>query len=140
MSSTFCTDLTTGPRTLMKAGGQQLANHVEDLSAKELDLRIALVEEEFNEVIEAARYGLQEELSKELADLIYVTVGMALACGVPISSVYALVCESNLSKVDPDTGEAYAKNEDGKILKGPHYVDPMDKIAELYDNRFIGDE
>lgn len=93
------------------------------------DLRIALIEEEFNEVIEAINWGDPTQIAKELADLVYVVVGTSLAFGYPFNETFGAVCESNLSKFDAE-GHAIIRS-DGKVLKGPHYVAPEPVIKEI---------
>ena len=68
-----------------------------------------------------------EQLSKELCDLIYVTVGTALEFGIDLWAVWDAVQTSNMSKLGPD-GKAI-KRADGKIQKGPNYVPPDIKSA-----------
>ena len=60
---------------------------------------------------------------KELADLIYVCYWLAARLGIDINEALRLVHESNMSKLDPETGKAL-KRADGKVLKGPAYHAP----------------
>lgn len=62
-----------------------------------------------------------------LADLIYVIYGMALECGINLEAVLAQVQASNLSKLGSDGKPIY--RADGKVLKGPKYVDPDIRLA-----------
>ena len=88
-----------------------------------LALRHDLIEEEFNEVNdEMFSYNripiCKQQLTKELADLIYVTIGTAVAFGLPLEEVFTEVHNSNMTKTLDN------KREDGKILKGPDYKKP----------------
>ena len=60
---------------------------------------------------------------KELADLIYVCYWLAARLGIDINEALRLVHESNMSKLDPETGKPL-KRADGKVLKGPAYHAP----------------
>ena len=91
-----------------------------------LQLRQKLLQEEFEEATEALgelTAVLQSdkpvqpadvtEWVHELADLLYVTYGAILACGVDPDPVFAEVHRANLSKAGGPT------REDGKVLKPP---------------------
>ena len=83
-----------------------------------LELRRTLIWEEFNEVMaefdKARAAGQVLELSDllhELADLLYVTYGTFVACGVDADVVFAEVHRANMQKAGGK------RREDGKILK-----------------------
>lgn len=86
-------------------------------------LRVNLLREEYNEVLEAYAERDIEHLTKELADLVYVTYGMAVAFGIPLDEVVAAVHESNMSKLGDD-GQPIYRESDRKVLKGPNYRPP----------------
>lgn len=79
-------------------------------------LRYELIAEEAAEVADAIVRGDLVDVAHELADLLYVTYGTALAYGIPLDDVVAEVHRANLSK----TGE---KRADGKVTKAG-YVAP----------------
>ncbi|MDO4664632.1 MAG: GNAT family N-acetyltransferase [Actinomycetaceae bacterium] len=62
------------------------------------------------------------ETADALADLVYVTYGMALECGINLPAVLQEVQISNLSKLGEDGKPIY--REDGKVLKGPGFFPP----------------
>lgn len=93
------------------------------------DLRLALIDEEFNEFVEALNYGDDVLIAKELGDLIYVVVGTFIAFGYPFNDIFRSICESNFSKFDSE-GHAIFR-EDGKVMKGPNYVAPEPAIREI---------
>ena len=64
----------------------------------------------------------KRKLTKELADLMYVTIGFATTFGLPLEEVFYEVHKSNMSKLGPN-GEVL-RREDGKILKGINYKEP----------------
>lgn len=114
-------------RTFMNACGQG-----KDDGAEIFDLRLALLEEEFTEFMEALNWGDDVFIAKEAADLVYVVVGTCIARGIPFNEVFGALQTSNMSKVGPD-GQV-TKREDGKILKGDHYVAAEDQIREILTN------
>lgn len=96
------------------------------LLVDQMELRRELVMEEANEVRTAES---PEELTKELADLLYVVYGMAVTFGLPIDEVFERVHRSNMSKLGDDGKPIY--RDDGKVLKGPNYQPP--KLDDLFD-------
>ena len=95
-----------------------------------LKMRTKLIEEETKEAVQETlwedAFGVPKvdklELTKELADLLYVTYGMAVTFGLPIDEVFERVHRSNMSKLGDDGKPIY--REDGKVLKGPNYEKP----------------
>ena len=87
-------------------------------------LRLMLVKEEYAEVLSATD---EENLIKELADLVYVTYGYASTFGWNLDEAVRRVHASNMSKLDAQ-GEPIFR-EDGKVLKGPNYKEPY--LADL---------
>ena len=90
-----------------------------------VELRLNLLSEELEEVAEAATV---ENLTKELADLLYVTIGMAVTFGLPLVEVFERVHQSNMSKLGEDGKPIY--REDGKVMKGPNYQPPQ--LGDLF--------
>jgi predicted HAD superfamily Cof-like phosphohydrolase len=92
-----------------------------------LELRQRLIEEEFKETLEAfselranpdVRGEAFAHLMRELADLLYVTYGTFVACGVNADAVFAEVHRVNMHKT---TGPRRA---DGKVLKPADWQPP----------------
>ena len=81
--------------------------------------RTVLIKEEYAEVLSATD---AENMVKELADLVYVTFGMAAKFGWDLDEAIRRVHASNMSKLDDDGSPIY--REDGKVLKGPNYEEP----------------
>lgn len=78
-------------------------------------LRLRLIQEEFDELTEAMAGQDLANVAKELADLLYVVYGTAVAYGMDMEPVFREVHRSNLSKVG-----GY-KRADGKWVKPPTY-------------------
>ncbi len=106
---------------------------------KDINLRIELMEEELDEVLEEFDYAGEEsnnvnpkKLTKELADLLYVVYGTAVSFGLPLEEVFNEVHKSNMSKLDEDGKPIY--RDDGKVLKGPNYKEP--DLGKYFDHAF----
>lgn len=79
------------------------------------DLRLRLIQEEFDELKEAMEQDDLAAVAKEMADLLYVVYGTAVSYGIDMAPVFREVHRSNLSKVG-----GY-KRADGKWVKPPTY-------------------
>lgn len=99
--------------------GHPIADKPQFVKGERLGLRLALIEEEWAEILEAIENGDLANFAKELADLIYVVNGFALEAGIDLDRVFAEVHRSNMSKLGADGKPIY--REDGKVLKGPNY-------------------
>jgi len=117
-------DVEAAVRTFMDACGQE-----RDDSKHALDLRLALLEEEFGELVEALNWGDPVHIAKETCDLVYVAVGLLVTKGIPFNDVFAALQQSNMTKVGPDG--SVVKRDDGKILKGPDFRPAEDLIKEI---------
>jgi predicted HAD superfamily Cof-like phosphohydrolase len=78
-------------------------------------LRVRLIQEEFDELKESMTTGNLASVAKEMADLLYVVYGTAVSYGIDMKPVFQEVHRSNLSKVG-----GY-KRADGKWMKPPSY-------------------
>lgn len=113
----------------MTAMEQPLSQGWDDTEGVYLGSKLIL--EETKELFEAIDAYLDDQSSpehrsnfvKELADLIYVCYWLAARLGIDINEALRLVHESNMSKLDPETGKPL-KRADGKVLKGPAYHAP----------------
>ncbi len=94
-----------------------------ELNQDTKQLRVRLIQEEFDELKEAMASGNLAAVAKEMADLLYVTYGTAVSYGIDMEPVFQEVHRSNLSKVG-----GY-KRADGKWVKPPTYspadIDPI---------------
>jgi predicted HAD superfamily Cof-like phosphohydrolase len=98
-----------------------------DLKEETKELRVRLIQEEFDELKEAMAAGNLAAVAKELADLLYVTYGTAVSYGIDMDPVFREVHRSNLSKIG-----GY-KRADGKWVKPPTYS-PAD-IESIVDEQ-----
>ena len=128
---------------------------VDDLSEETKKARLTLIEEEYGEMLqelvdyESDLVGVdkegfflyplrsdvdREKLAKEMADLVYVIYGSAIAWGIDLDKAVELVHESNMSKVWPD-GKPRYRPQDGKVMKPPTYIAPImtSAVKEIKD-------
>lgn len=98
-------------------------------------LRLALVEEEAGELREAIDANDFPEAVDALVDIIYVTLGAAVAWGVDLGPVFEAVHAANMAK------GAGPMREDGKRLKPPGWKAPdvAGVIERQRDSYRIGD-
>jgi predicted HAD superfamily Cof-like phosphohydrolase len=87
------------------------------------ELRVRLIQEEFDELKEALASDDLSSIAKEMADLLYVVYGTAVSYGIDMDPVFREVHRSNMSKVG-----GY-KREDGKWVKpstySPAHIEPI---------------
>ena len=84
-------------------------------------LRLALIEEEWHELLEAQEDRNLVEVADALIDLLYVIYGTGHAYGIDLDACFEEVHNSNMSKLV----DGYAqKNDMGKVMKGPGYYPP----------------
>ncbi|MCA9471549.1 MAG: hypothetical protein MRJ96_08180 [Nitrospirales bacterium] len=93
----------------------QVASQPTPPDASIQQLRVRLIQEEFDELQEAMQTQNLPNIAKELADLLYVVYGTAVSCGIDMEPVFNEVHRSNMSKVGGH------KREDGKWVKPPTY-------------------
>ena len=86
------------------------------------NLRIALIEEELNELKDAVEDNDIIAIADALADLDYVVNGAAIEYGIDLPTVTAEVHRSNMTKLGLDGKPIY--RDDGKIMKGENYTPP----------------
>jgi hypothetical protein len=106
-----------------------------DPGFRDTALRLSLVEEETRELREAVETGNFPEAVDALVDILYVTLGAAVAWGVDLDLVWRAVHAANMAKGNGPM------REDGKRLK-PHgwkAPDVAGVIDRQRDSYRIGD-
>jgi predicted HAD superfamily Cof-like phosphohydrolase len=87
------------------------------------ELRVKLIQEEFDELKEALAVEDLSSIAKEMADLLYVVYGTAVSYGIDLDPIFREVHRSNMSKVGGH------KREDGKWVKpatySPAHIEPI---------------
>ena len=89
---------------------------------KTRNLRLDLLQEEFQELYEAEVANDIVEIADALGDILYIALGTGVAYGLPLDEVFNEIHRSNMSKLGLD-GKPILR-EDRKVLKGPLYTPP----------------
>ena len=105
-------------------------DQVETGFGKQSDLYLALIREEFNELIKAYFEKDMVEIADGCADLKWVIEGLEETLKLPQQAVWDEVARSNLSKISP-SGKV-EKRQDGKVLKPEGWTPP--DIKSVLDN------
>ena len=106
----------------MKTFGQEVKDKSSFSTDKINKLRIDLIKEELDELIEAMKNKDLLEVADALTDILYVAYGAGLAFGIDLDKCFNEVQNSNMSKLDDNGKPIY--NEMGKVMKGPNYFKP----------------
>ena len=106
----------------MKTFGQNVKQSSSFSSEKINALRVSLIKEELDELIEAINKKDLVEVADALTDILYVTYGAGHAFGINLDDCFEEVQNSNMSKLDKDGKPIY--NDKGKVMKGPNYFKP----------------
>lgn len=94
------------------------------------DFRISLIDEEVQELKDAIANKDKQEVADALADILFVTLGMADALMIDIVDVFNAVCESNMSKF------CKTKVEANKSVEA-YYEKGIDTYSELVMGRYV---
>ena len=106
----------------MKTFGQEVKQSSSLSSDKINKLRVSLIKEELDELVEAMNKKDLVEVADALTDILYVTYGAGHAFGINLDDCFEEVQNSNMSKLDKDGKPIY--NDKGKVMKGPNYFKP----------------
>ena len=106
----------------MKTFGQNVKQSPSFSSEKINALRVSLIKEELDELIEAMNKKDLVEVADALTDILYVTYGAGHAFGINLDDCFEEVQNSNMSKLDKYGKPIY--NDKGKVMKGPNYFKP----------------
>ena len=111
-------------REFMKTFGQEVKTKSEWPSEDVCDLRVDLIQEEFDELREAiyTKEGTLVDVADALTDLLVVIYGAGHAFGLDLDACFKEVHRSNMSKLGEDGKPMY--RDDGKVLKGPNFSEP----------------
>ena len=106
----------------MKTFGQDVKQSSSFSTDKINALRVSLIKEELDELIEAMNKKDLVEVADALTDILYVTYGAGHAFGINLDECFEEVQNSNMSKLDNYGRPIY--NDEGKVMKGPNYHKP----------------
>lgn len=85
-------------------------------------LRVDLLQEEWDEYVDAEEGDDIVAIADALADIIYVAYGTALTYGIDLDHILTLVHESNMDKLGPSRQPIY--RDDGKVAKPDDWAPP----------------
>ena len=108
--------------TFMKTFGQDVKQNPSFSTSKINQLRVDLIKEELDELIEAMNKKDLVEVADALTDILYVTYGAGHAFGINLDDCFEEVQNSNMSKLDENGKPIY--NEHGKVMKSKNYFKP----------------
>lgn len=94
-----------------------------EFKQEDLTLPASLINEEYQELVDACLQGDVANIKKELMDLMYVCFSMCVRYGWDADKMFDLVHQSNMTKLDKNGTPVY--REDGKIMKSDKYI-PVD--------------
>lgn len=109
-------------KQFMTTFGQEVKESPEFPSDEVAELRIKLIAEELQELVDAINDKDIVEVADALTDILYVTYGAGHSFGIDLDRCFNEVQRSNMSKLGEDGKPIY--REDGKIMKGPNYSEP----------------
>ena len=94
---------------------------------RQRQFRRKLIEEEYEEVMNAIDTKKPDDVLKELCDLVYVCICFSTTYGWAFDTAFNRVHTSNMSKLDKEGNPVY--REDGKVIKSDCYQPP--KLKDL---------
>lgn len=106
----------------MQAFGQSVEDQPTwpDFSTREL--RVDLIQEEVDELVEAIANKDMVEIADALTDILYVVYGAGHTFGIDLDECFTEVHASNMSKLGENGVPVKADN--GKVMKGPGFFAP----------------
>lgn len=119
-----------GVREFHETYGAVVGESPRALPRERIELRVGLIAEEFKELQDALDAGDAVETYDAAIDILYVTLGLLVECGMDAAPGFDEVQRSNMSKLGADgkpiisRGMAADGFPMGKVLKGPNYFKP----------------
>lgn len=110
------TKVFTDVSVFLKAVGQTTPPFIAD-EGDQSRLYKKLIDEEYNEFLEAWEANDEVEKIDACFDMMWVIVGYMKSRGWDCEQIWDEGAKSNLAKIDPTTGKVIRRPEDGKILK-----------------------
>ena len=116
-------------KKFMKAFGQEVLEEPSFPDGDTIRLRIDLIREELEELVDAIAADDIVEVADALTDILYVTYGAGHAFGIDLEACFREVHHSNMSKLEDGKPIHRA---DGKVMKGKNYFAPnLKKVLEV---------
>ena len=105
----------------MRCGDQEVKKSPEFPTESVCQLRLKLIFEEVDELVDAQEKGDIVEVADALTDILYVVYGMGHAYGIDLDRCFSEVHRSNMTKV---VEGKLKRNDAGKVLKPDTYEPP----------------
>ena len=93
-------------------------------SVSNYNMYLSLIDEEYEELLEAVVNQDRVEQLDALVDILVVTMGAIRAAGWDGEAAWKEVMDTNFAKIDPTTGKVI-KRADGKVLKPEGWKAPQ---------------
>ena len=106
----------------MEAFGQDVETQPTWPDFNTRELRVDLIQEEVDELVEAIANKDMVEIADALTDILYVVYGAGHTFGIDLDECFTEVHASNMSKLGEDGTINY--DENGKVLKSPGFFPP----------------
>ena len=106
----------------MEAFGQSVEDQPTWPDFHTRELRVDLIQEEVDELVEAIANKDMVEIADALTDILYVVYGAGHTFGIDLDECFTEVHASNMSKLGEDGTPLKADN--GKVMKGPGFFAP----------------
>ena len=106
----------------MQAFGQSVETQPTWPDFNTRELRVDLIQEEVDELVEAIANKDMVEIADALTDILYVVYGAGHTFGIDLDECFTEVHASNMSKINEDGTINY--DENGKVLKSPGFFPP----------------
>jgi predicted HAD superfamily Cof-like phosphohydrolase len=113
----------TDVAVFLKAVGQETPSIPQKTVSDQAILYKMLIEEEYNEFLDACKNRDDVEEIDACFDMMWVIVGYMKSRGWDCENIWDEGAKSNLSKIDPVSGKVI-RREDGKILKPEGWKPP----------------
>lgn len=107
----------------LNAVGQEVPTTPQKEVSAQADLYIKLIQEEYEELMDAEALSDDVEIADACFDLMWVVIGYMKSRGWDCDAIWNEGAKSNLAKIDPKTG-LVRRREDGKILKPEGWKEP----------------
>jgi predicted HAD superfamily Cof-like phosphohydrolase len=95
-------------------------------------MRINLVREECEELVEAMRSGSLVKIAREAVDMIYVCFGVLIAYGLPVNACWGIIHRANMIKDVPEGNHI-------KPIKGTGWIEPDTELMHAIERSRAGD-
>ena len=107
---------------------QRIENFM-DILREEVDEGHEIIEKYAEATTDEAKVDILTSLSDWLGDIIVYAASEARRAGIPLGPVLKVLMDSNFSKLGEDGKPIY--DDRGKVMKGPGYWRPEEKISEI---------